>query len=271
MLQTAIFVDAGYAFAQGAVAIGHPKVERRNLRLNPAVIVAALTELAHKIEPSARVLRVYWYDGLGRGSVMSQDQETIAKTEGVKCRFGTINSHGQQKGVDSLIVTDMIELARIQAISDALVLSGDEDVRVGVQVAQTFGIRVHVLGIHPATGSQSPSLIAEADTHHEWQADQVKNWLSYVPDLAVRAAHETVVGGSADWMEQYVSTRLAELSSESGESLVAYMDANKAQLPSDFDRPTLAAAREVLGRDLEPHERKTLREMFRKGLRAKFL
>ncbi|PKP96521.1 MAG: NYN domain-containing protein [Alphaproteobacteria bacterium HGW-Alphaproteobacteria-15] len=270
MLQTAIFVDAGYAFAQGAVALGHPRVERRNLRLNPAVIVEALTLLAKDVEPSARVLRVYWYDGLGRGSVMSQDQETIAKTEGVKCRFGTINSHGQQKGVDSLIVTDMIELARIQAISDALVLSGDEDVRVGVQVAQTFGIRVHVLGIYPATGSQSPSLIAEADTHHEWNVDQVQNWLSYVPDQTVRPALEKVGGESTDWLDQYVSSRLDELQTDYGASLVAYMDANKAQLPSDFDRPTLAGAREVLGRDLEPDERKALREKFRKEMRAKF-
>lgn len=201
---------------------------------------------------------------------MSQDQETIAKTEGVKCRFGTINSHGQQKGVDSLIVTDMIELARIQAISDALVLSGDEDVRVGVQVAQTFGIRVHVLGIHPAKGSQSPSLIAEADTHHEWNGDQVQAWLSYVPDQTVRPALDRVDGEPTGTLDQYVVSRLSELKPDYGASLVEYMDANGAQLPSDFDRPTLAGAREVLGRDLKPDERKALREKFRNELRMKF-
>lgn len=201
---------------------------------------------------------------------MSQDQEAIAKTEGVKCRFGTINSQGQQKGVDSLIVTDMIELARIQAISDALVLSGDEDVRVGVQVAQTFGIRVHVLGIHPATGSQSPSLIAEADTHHEWKDGQVQNWLSFVPDQTVRPALETVDHQDPDWLTQYVASRVAELETGYGASLVTYMEANGKQLPADFDRPTLAGAREVLGRDLEPGERKALREMLRAELTSKF-
>lgn len=267
MLQTAIFVDAGYAFAQGAVALGHPRVERRSLRLNPAVIVGALTHLAQNIEPSARVLRIYWYDGLGRGSVMTQDQEAIAKTEGVKCRFGTINSHGQQKGVDSLIVTDMIELARIQAISDALVLSGDEDVRVGVQVAQTFGIRVHILGIHPAKGSQSPSLIAEADTHREWHEEQVKSWLSYIPDQIARPALEQVNANTSDWQEQYVQAQLDALSPEAATSMVTYMIGNGNQLPADFDRPMLAGARTLLNRNLEEREKRELREKLRKGLR----
>jgi uncharacterized LabA/DUF88 family protein len=53
----------------------------------------------------------------------------------VKIRLGYINGAGQQKGVDSLIVTDLIELARNQAISDAYLVSGDGDLRVAVQIA----------------------------------------------------------------------------------------------------------------------------------------
>jgi hypothetical protein len=37
----------------------------------------------------------------------------------VKVRLGFVNSVGEQKGVDWLIVTDMIALARNRAISDA--------------------------------------------------------------------------------------------------------------------------------------------------------
>ena len=51
-----------------------------------------------------------------------------------------MNSSGPAKGVDSLIVTDMITLARNGAMSDAVLLSGDEDLRVGVQQAQEFGV-----------------------------------------------------------------------------------------------------------------------------------
>ena len=65
-----------------------------------------------------------------------------------------MNSVGEQKGVDSLIVTDMINLARNRAISDAVFVSGDEDLRVGVQQAQEFGVRVHLVGIKPSRGSQ---------------------------------------------------------------------------------------------------------------------
>ena len=86
----------------------------------------------------------------------------------MKLRLGQINSVGQQKGVNSLIVTDLIELARNGAMSDALHLSGDEDVRIAVQIAQSFGVRVHLLGIEAAKDSQSPLLLQEADTTSRW-------------------------------------------------------------------------------------------------------
>ena len=58
----------------------------------------------------------------------------------------------------------MIALARNRAISDAVLVSGDEDLRVGVQQAQEFGVRVHLVGIKPGRGSQSLFLLQEADT-----------------------------------------------------------------------------------------------------------
>ena len=86
----------------------------------------------------------------------------------MKVRLGFINSAGQQKGVDSLIVTDLIGLARQKAICDALLISGDEDVRIGVQIAQNYGVRVHLLGIAPSRANQSIQLVHEADTSQEW-------------------------------------------------------------------------------------------------------
>ena len=72
---------------------------------------------------------------------------------------------GQQKGVDSLIIMDLIELARNHAISEAVLLSGDEDLRVGVQLAQSFGVRVHLLGVEPTRGNQSYLLLQEGRHH----------------------------------------------------------------------------------------------------------
>jgi len=79
-------------------------------------------------------------------------------------RLGFLNSAGQQKGVDSLIVTDLVELARNRAVGDVVLVSGDEDVRIGVQLAQSFGVRVHLVGVKPCAGNQSPELRQEADT-----------------------------------------------------------------------------------------------------------
>ena len=60
----------------------------------------------------------------------------MRRLDNVKLRLGQLNSAGQQKGVDSLIVTDLMELARNKAISDAVVVTGDEDIRIAVQIAQ---------------------------------------------------------------------------------------------------------------------------------------
>lgn len=263
MLQIAILVDAGYLFAQGSALLAGAKVPRTQTRLNAPVVLSELSSLAKTIEPNARLLRIYWYDGLYRGSTESFDQRAIAESENVKCRFGTINSHGEQKGVDSLIVTDMIELARGQAISDALVVSGDEDIRVGVQVAQSFGIRVHLLGIQPSRGSQSPDLRAESDTLHEWSDTQVSSWLEIIkrgPKTEAAPTHEA-------WMETAVQDALQPLSPEEAKKLVEFSDLNRNQLPQDFDRPALGRAGDRAGRKLDSEERKLFRIRLREGLR----
>ncbi len=77
-------------------------------------------------------------DGVLISNRPSLEQDLIGQSANTKLRLGLINSRGQRKGVDSLIVTDLIELARNRAITDALILSGDEDIKIGVQVAQTF-------------------------------------------------------------------------------------------------------------------------------------
>ena len=94
-----------------------------------------------------------------------------------KLRLGQLNSEGQQKGVDSLIVTDLMELARNKAISDAVIVTGDEDVRVGVQIAQSLGVRVHLLGFVGPKASQSISLQQESDTLEIWDKPKIASFL----------------------------------------------------------------------------------------------
>ena len=175
-MQIAIFVDAGYLYAQGSGLIAGQKQERTAINLSVVDVLKKLTEKAEEVAPRVRLLRTYWYDGLPRRGYHTDDHILVAQAPDTKLRLGTINSEGKQKGVDSLIVTDLIDLARNQAISDALILSGDEDIRIGVQIAQTFGVRIHLLGIKPARGSQSLELMQEADTCHEWTQEVVDNF-----------------------------------------------------------------------------------------------
>ena len=127
--------------------------------------------------PGARLLRIYWYDGLVRGNLSPQQQE-LAFMEDVKLRLGIVTPTGRQKGVDSLIVTDLVELARNGAITDVVMLSGDEDLRIGVQIAQSFGVRVHLIGIQPSRGSQSLTLLQESDTTTEWKRTDVDEFMA---------------------------------------------------------------------------------------------
>lgn len=265
MYQIAVFVDAGYLYAQGSALLNGSKVSRQNIRLNVPLLLSDLTKAAIEVDGNARLLRIYWYDGLARGGMPSVDQRALTDSENVKCRYGIINSHGEQKGVDSLIVTDLIELARGQAISDALILSGDEDIRVGVQVAQSFGIRVHLLGIQPARGSQSPDLMAEADTRKEWMQATVGKWMLIAEQRA--ALPNSPVAPSEDWKAAAVNLAIGPMTMDAAQALMEFASQNRDQLPGDFDRPALAKARHILTRDLDPAERKAFRNELRSALR----
>ncbi|EQD27255.1 protein containing DUF88, partial [mine drainage metagenome] len=161
----AILVDAGYFLAAGAQAItNHRITKRRDISVtNPPELLAALTRQAEQQTSIRHALRVYWYDALS-GPRPSIDQSALALQPGVKLRLGSLNSAGQQKGVDSLVVTDLIELARNRAITDAVVVSGDEDLRIAFQIAQSYGVRVHLLAVGDYQHNVSPALQMEADS-----------------------------------------------------------------------------------------------------------
>ncbi|MGQ0655318.1 MAG: NYN domain-containing protein [Betaproteobacteria bacterium] len=175
MDRVAVFVDAGYLFAQGSILLAGKKLTRSEIGFDHEKAIAAFAEFATKAS-GLPLLRVYWYDGTSTGP--SSQHITLAFLPGVKVRLGFVNSVGEQKGVDSLIVTDMITLARNRAMAEVVLLSGDEDLRVGVQQAQEYGVRVHLLGISPCRGNQSLFLLQEADVTYEWGKSELQPFLS---------------------------------------------------------------------------------------------
>lgn len=128
MDRVAVFIDAGYLFAAGSTLLAGHKLRRGETRLDEVAALAFFDGLARAT--GLPLLRIYWYDGTNAGP--SPVHTSLAYRSNVKVRLGIVNSAGEQKGVDSLIVTDLINLSRNRAMADAVLLTGDEDIRVGV-------------------------------------------------------------------------------------------------------------------------------------------
>lgn len=151
MDRCAVFVDAGYLFAAGGDLCCSTR-RRQQLHLDASALNALLRDTA-TLGCSLPVLRTYWNDG-ARGAVPTSAQKIIAALPNVKLRLGRLNARSEQKGVDALIYRDLMTLARERAVSEAFLLSGDEDLREGVVAAQDQGVRVTVIGITPRPGQQ---------------------------------------------------------------------------------------------------------------------
>lgn len=269
-MRVAIFVDAGYLFAQGSLALTGEQRRRSDVRLNEAAIIAELMAVAQAKCDGTRLLRTYWYDAAPNSGLTAQ-HIGLANTDRVKLRLGAMNGQGQQKGVDSLIVTDMIELARNKSICDAVLLSGDEDVRIGVQLAQTYGVAVHLIGIHPARGSQSAALRQEADTNTEWDKDTVGRFLTVSAPVAaatVQAPTEPQVANDLDaTIAAVISEMVGTFDSDALSSFEEFWASGMTGLPSEVDRPFLGKLRDGAGRLLEKPELRRARQAFEAELR----
>jgi len=257
--RNAIFVDAGYVFGQGGVSLSGATIQRPQLHLNEAEIVNQLKSIA--VAGGMPLLRIYWYDGARTG--MTLEQSTLANMADVKVRLGSINSAGHQKGVDSLLVTDLIDLARNQAIADAYIVTGDGDMRIAVQIAQSFGVRVHLINLEPAGVSLNPELRQEADTVHEISRSDVSRFLE------VRAAQPVVISISASAQGAATLESAAKQAIKVVFSTIAAADLQKMKMaasptsgiPAEYDRKILGTCRSLLGRDLSSDERRTMRDL----------
>ncbi|MGO8678735.1 MAG: NYN domain-containing protein [Limisphaerales bacterium] len=262
----------------GSCLLTGKKTQRGEIRVDLDKALDALEEFACRIS-KLPLLRIYWYDGTSTGP--TPQHVALAFKPRVKVRLGFVNTAGQQKGVDSLIVTDMITLARNRVMCDAVLLSGDEDIRVGVQQAQEFGVRVHLLGIAPCRGSRSLFLLQEADTTHEWGKKDISAFLSHnqmplqtapltiptlPPSLAVNPAP-----ASPGTLDDLAMEAANEVDTNLIEGVIKNYDST-GQLPPLIDRPLLGRAGSSLGR-LDPTQLRDLRKSFvaamRRRLRSK--
>lgn len=173
--QLAGFVDAGFLKAQGARAIGAP---RRRVQVNARRMVIELQRLVRRDDG---FLRAYWYDGaLDPKEPAYRKQrayfDAIASTPGLRLRLGHLQrstpawqrpvqraleecgveldrfqqffefrTETRQKGVDTLMVLDMVRLAERHAYDIAVLVAGDRDLAEAVRAVQDAGRLVVVL------------------------------------------------------------------------------------------------------------------------------
>jgi uncharacterized LabA/DUF88 family protein len=158
----AIMVDVGYIYAAAGELLFSAGT-RREYRVDADKLIQSLSKHAEE-QIRGELLRIYWYDA-ARDRVPTIDQRVIAQMPWVKLRLGNLNARGQQKGVDAQIRADMEALARHRAITDAILVAGDEDMVPAVEAAQAYGVRVHLWGVEPPYGTnQAERLVWESDT-----------------------------------------------------------------------------------------------------------
>ena len=192
----AIMVDVGYIYASAGELL-FSAASRREYKVDADKLIQALTKHAED-QVRGELLRVYWYDA-ARDRVPTIDQRVIAQMPWVKLRLGNLNARGQQKGVDAQIRADMEALARHRAITDAILVAGDEDMVPAVEAAQAFGVRVHLWGVEPPYGTnQAERLVWESDTVDVLERSFVEPFFTrqLAPEPAVRDVGRGPVRGS---------------------------------------------------------------------------
>ncbi|MGI5269206.1 NYN domain-containing protein [Nonomuraea sp. CA-218870] len=175
----AVLVDVGYLYAAaGEVLLGAK--ERKEYRVAADELIQSLQKHAEE-RISGELLRIYWYDA-ARDRVPTVDQRVIAQLPWVKVRLGNLNARGQQKGVDAQIRSDLEALARHHAVTDTILLAGDEDMVPAVEAAQAYGVRIHLWGVEPPYGTnQAERLVWESDTVEVINADFLRPFFSRAP------------------------------------------------------------------------------------------
>lgn len=264
----AIFVDAGYLYAAAGRLVAGTE-DRRAFDLDAEGLIDALIDRARTVFADSRLLRVYWYDG-ARRRIHTAEQQTIAELPDVKVRLGNLNANNQQKGVDSLIRTDLESLARHRAISDAALLGGDEDLVSAVEAAQGYGARVHLWGIEAPEGrNQAEPLLWEVDSQRTLDLDFFKPYVS----RRTAPAYETTTGRPTREDVRFVGAQIAAkwLVARGRETMVELLPGHP-YLPGSVDQDLLVEAEGLLQYSLRGQAdlRRALRDGFWDHLQAQY-
>ena len=106
-----------------------PKAGRHTVTVDYAQLRNTLLNELQTQFPSVDLLRVYWYDGPGPNGSKTQSHTHIEDLDDFKLRLGVGFHKGQQTHVAGLIAGELTTLASRHALADAILMSGDADLR----------------------------------------------------------------------------------------------------------------------------------------------
>ena len=177
MDRCALFVDAGYVLADGAMAV-HGTRRRESVSWDYPGLLELLTGLATE-RSRLPLLRTYWYDSTVEGR-RSEDHESLADLPGVKLRVAKMRP-GRREGVEGEIHRDLTTLARNKAVSDAVVVSAEEDLGQVISDVQDMGMRVTLLHIAvDGDPGVSRALRQECDDVAEISAEHLRPYVELI-------------------------------------------------------------------------------------------
>jgi uncharacterized LabA/DUF88 family protein len=191
----ALFVDANYALAEGALAV-HGTRNRDSVSWDYAGLLKLLGGLSRD-RTGLQLLRCYWYDTAAEGARVAE-HDTLADIPGLKLRLSKARP-SRKEGVESEIRKDLTALARNHAVTDVIIVSAEEDLGPVIAEVQDLGIRAVLL--HIATEgnwASSRTLRQDCDDVIDIGSGHLRPYVDLIsgaePQLASAGYREMAVG-----------------------------------------------------------------------------
>jgi hypothetical protein len=179
----ALFVDASYMLGDGAMAV-HGTRRRDSVSWDYAGLLKLLSGLCGD-STGLPLLRCYWYEATVEGR-RTTEHDTLADLAHLKLRLGRLRP-GRREGVEGEMHRDLIALAKNGAITEAVVVSGDEDLTEVISEVQQLGVRVLIGGITVDGGwTISRPLRQECDEVLEISGAHLRPFVDLIPGAEPR-------------------------------------------------------------------------------------
>ena len=153
-------------------------------------------------------------------------------------------------------------------MASALLVTGDEDLRVGVQQAQEFGVRVHLVGIKTQEFNQSALLLEEADEVHQLDELSLRQFLTVRSETSAQAISLAATDPAMPLHEQVARAVWESLSAAEQTTIQTSYQPDRRTIPPEIDKTLLKTMGSRLKRDLFFEEKKQMREAFKAILSA---